>query len=941
MHNLDQYDCTIGEKMIQRSLERCGLYQLLINRNDGVAQGLAGSLVLIEPEVAKTLEYIKTQFPGFTEHGMQHSLRIIEYIYGIMSKELKQDISDIEIFCFIMSAFFHDMGMTLTDIEDKDEQRKNHHLYAVKPIKEFFNKYMQTVSEKRRLERCIIYVSEAHGKSIEELYDDADFRKVDRIEGQVLRYGLLAILLRVGDLMDLEEGRICEFNMHLNSNYYNDSESMLHNSRHSDVKTYNYSSDQIYIAVLTDDRQKYKIWMDWINYLDREVMYANTHYLTGKTSDFFRNYELPEVVKSVEPSDSAKFEVEEIRFQVDETGALWDILTKSIYTNEFDYVREVIQNAIDATLLKIYLDDEEDIKYKSPRSWKCNDKVIVAYSQKQGVLWIEDYGIGMSEGELPKYLFKTANSGYKYMKRREFVFPAIAQFGIGFVACLTKAEKIKILTRARGQGSIGADIESQSTIAFIEKNIERDYPGTTIMIQVKKKYSFSELKEYISKYFHYPSVEIDLVDTDILQKYTTEENLFNISSGFLRKIGYIKQRQEDELNKILPDITFLRKITGILIDNEKADVLIDKIYKILNDNFFDTDVMKNIRSIVDGIEVRNDRAIQKIWKEVNQQKDIVDKKNKRYSEFLFQIHKKEIEKIVDYKQLVLEIDNEFNTKKISTEIIKNEDAKGIIFIPTNFVDYDLGIEWCSINAFLFEHGRITKCIIKKVWDSMEDQVVSDDIFSIDEMNDIEYEIAEREEERRNEKYYEEMFKKTFHEDYEESKDLYDVLILKNNNFYEIYGIDIEKMGNIDEDDIDTGGVKFLKYNVTIPEDYNGERFNFGDSISILCQDGILLDFNPQYITPIGFCYVKANFTAEARFELNVSRHELNNNREVINKWNKKIGYTIRKKVAENCISVLRENNIDFEINNLLAQDGEDSFAKESLLMMRKVLNELV
>ena len=925
--------------MIQRSLERSGLYQLLINRNNSVAHGLAGMLILIEPEVAKTLEYIKTQFPGFTEHGMQHSLRIIEYIYGIMSEELKQNISDVEIFCFIMAAFFHDMGMALTDIEYKDEQRKNHHLYAAKPIKEFFDKYMQRFSEKRRLERCIIYISEAHGKSIEELYDDADFRKVDRIEGQVLRYGLLAILLRVGDLMDLEEGRICEFNMHLNSNYYNDSESMLHNSRHSDVKTYNYSSDRIYIAILTDDRQKYKIWMDWINYLDREVMYANTHYLTGKTSDFFRNYELPEVVKSVEPSDSAKFEVEEIRFQVDETGALWDILTKSIYTNEFDYVREVIQNAIDATLLKIYLDDEEDIKYKSPRSWKCNDKVIVAYSQKQGVLWIEDYGIGMSEGELPKYLFKTANSGYKYMKKREFVFPAIAQFGIGFVACLTKAEKIKILTRARGQSSIGAEIEAQSTVAFIEKNIERDYPGTTIMIQVKEKYSFSELKEYISKYFHYPSVEIDLVDTDILQKYTTEENLFNISSGFLRRIGYIKQRQEDELNKILPDITFLRKITGILIDNEKADVLINEIYKILNDNFFDTDVMKNIRSIVDGIEVRNDRAIQKIWKEVNQQKDIVDKKKKRYSEFLFQIHRREIEKIVDYKQLVLEIDNEFNTKKISTEIIKNEDAKGIIFIPTNFVDYDLGIEWRSINAFLFEHGRITKCIIKKVWDSMEDQVVYDDIFSIDEMNDIEYEIVEREEEIRSEKYYEEMSKKTFHEDYEEYKDLYDILILKNNNFYEIYGIDIETMGNIYEYNVDTGGSKFLECIVTVPEDYNGEKFNFKKSK--LWQDGILLNFNPQYITPMGFCYVKANFTTEARFELNASRHELNNNREVINKWNKKIGNIIQKKVAENCISVLRENNIDFEINNLLAQDEEDPFAKENVLLMRKVLNELL
>lgn len=184
-----------------------------------------------------------------------------------------------------------------------------------------------------------------------------------------------------------------------------------------------------------------------------------------------------------------------------------------------------------------------------------------------------------------------------------------------------------------------------------------------------------------------------------------------------------------------------------------------------------------------------------------------------------------------------------------------------------------------------------------------------------------------------------MSKKTFHEDYEEYKDLYDILILKNNNFYEIYGIDIETMGNIDEYNVDTGGSKFLECIVTVPEDYNGEKFNFKKSK--LWQDGILLNFNPQYITPMGFCYVKANFTTEARFELNASRHELNNNREVINKWNKKIGNIIQKKVAENCISVLRENNIDFEINNLLAQDEEDPFAKENVLLMRKVLNELL
>jgi len=345
--------------MVQHSLVNCEMYKLLEGRGSSVSKSLSGFLTLIEPEVAKTLEYIKTQFPNFTEHGIQHSLRIINYIYNIMSEELKQNISDVEIFCFIMSTFFHDMGMTLKDVDDKDNQRANHHLYARIPIKNFFEEYMNLLVERRRLEKCIIFVSEAHGRTIEELYNDNDFRKTERIEGQILRYGLLAILLRIGDLMDLEEARVCEFNMHMNSGFYNNPVSIEHNRRHLDDIEYSYSPDKICVKVLTDDREKYKIWSQWLGYLDEEIMHANTHYLVVENSNFFRNYKLPEVRKEVKPSENAKFAVEEIRFQVDDTGALWEILTKSVYTNEFDYIRELIQNAIDATLLKKYLDDKK------------------------------------------------------------------------------------------------------------------------------------------------------------------------------------------------------------------------------------------------------------------------------------------------------------------------------------------------------------------------------------------------------------------------------------------------------------------------------------------------------------------------------------------------------------------------------------------------------
>ncbi len=923
--------------MVQQSLANCGMYNVLVKRENNVAKSLSGVLGLIEPEVAKTLEYIKTQFPNFTEHGIQHSLRIINYIYSIMSEELKQNISDVEIFCFIMSAFFHDMGMTLVDVDDKDNQRANHHLYAYRPIKEFFEKYMQMLVERRRLEKCITFVSEAHGRTVEELYNDNDFRKIETIEGQVLRYGLLAILLRVGDLMDLEESRVCEFNMHMNLDYYNNPVSLVHNRRHLDDITYNYSPNKITVSVLTDDREKYKVWSQWLAYLDEEIMYANTHYLVGENSDFFRNYKLPEVVKSVKPSESAKFAVEEIRFQVDDTGALWDVITKSVYTNEFDYIRELIQNAIDATLLKKYLDEKETFKYQSPRSWECNDKIVIAYSQKEGILRIEDIGVGMNENELSNYLFKTANSGYKHMKKREFAFPAIAKFGIGFVACLTKADKIQILTQTQNDNGIKAEIESNSTIAFVEKNLQRDWQGTTVILHVKEKYSFSELKDYIFTYFGCPSVEIDLVDIDTLNMYEEKSELLNENESILQIVESTEWKRKEEINKILPDYKFLVKIAEILSDDVEADSLMDKICTVLDNVFYESDVIERIRAVVSDSNTSGEH-IKILRTEVREQRKIVDEKFKMYPEFLFQIFRTDIHEIVDYDQLILEFDDTFNIAKIYKDAIINNSSRGIIFISTNFSDYDLGIEWRSINAFMFNDGKIVKNIVKVAADADESSLFESNIISLDEIADADYEMNDRLQEQESEDYYEHIIKGEYDKIDVNYGFSYDVLLLKHNDFYEVFDVEGEIIEDIIENNELLREYKLFN-NVAVPDRYKGERFVFGKSE--LYQDGILLEFNPQSIIPIGVGYVVANLTAESRLELNVSRHELNNNREIISKWNKRVGCVIQKKVAENCIQVLKANNLRFKREDLLSRDVEGTFAKEAYLNMKDILRELL
>lgn len=446
---------------------------------------------------------------------------------------------------------------------------------------------------------------------------------------------------------------------------------------------------------------------------------------------------------------------------MDDTGALWDIITKSVYTNEFDYIRELIQNAIDATLLKIYLDDKENIEYQSPRSWHCNDKVMIAYSQKEGTLWVEDYGTGMNENELSNYLFKTANSGYKYMKKREFMFPAIAKFGIGFVACLTKADKIQILTRTQSDNGINAEIESKSTIAFIEKNIQRAWQGTTVILHVKEKYSFDELKDYVFTYFGCPSVEIDLVDVDTLNMYADGSTLLDESECILQIVEHPEQKRNYGINKILPDYKCLMKMMEILSDEAEIDGTIGKVRNMLNNSFYETDLLERIKAIVNDTVV-NEECMSKIRKEVSSQKKIIDEKFEKYPQFLFHIFRNDIHEIVDYKQLILELDDTFNISRIYKDTISNS-SRGIIYISSNFVDYNLGIEWRSINAFMFNEGKIVKNIVKVSSDTDDSSLFTSNIISLDEIADADYEMNNRLQEQESEDYYEHIVKGEYDE----------------------------------------------------------------------------------------------------------------------------------------------------------------------------------
>lgn len=492
--------------------------------------------------------------------------------------------------------------------------------------------------------------------------------------------------------------------------------------------------------------------------------------------------------------------------------------------------------------------------------------------------------------------------------------------------------EIQVITKSKEDKCVKAEIESNSTVAFIEKNVKRDWQGTTIILKVKEKYRFSELKNYINTYFRYPSVEIQLVNVDILDSYIDKDIIFN--DKIIQIIEKANHQRNEILSDFLPDRQCLNKLRKILLKNENKKEVLSKIYDVLDNVFHKSYVKENLLDYIRKTEQMND-CINLVRKEVDREIEESEEKIEKYPGFLTVLCQLDLEKTVGYNQLIFEMDNTFDIKEVYKEKKKDSSDRGILFVFTDFADYDLGIEWHSVNAFLFQKNKIVSNFVKFETDLSEES--DRNIFSLEEITNADYEISEKLHEPEMEEYYEEYFGGDNEEFYDNPYFCCDVILLNNNNFYfltSVYEFEIDKITKSNDIIKDYS----LGNTIVFPDEYKDECGLFKDSK--LYQDGILLDILPQCIVPIGVTYVSVNLTGKSRFELNVSRHELNKNREVIKKWGQKAGKIIQRKVVQNCKQVFEENGLEYDQEDLLVAKGNDDFAKECYENMKNILSEV-
>ncbi|MFD8914280.1 HSP90 family protein [Streptomyces sp. NPDC059575] len=161
-------------------------------------------------------------------------------------------------------------------------------------------------------------------------------------------------------------------------------------------------------------------------------------------------------------------------FQVDLRG-LVDLLSHHLYSSPRVYLRELLQNAVDALTARHTLEPGAS----------AGDFGIRLYADGSSVR-VEDDGVGLTEADVHTFLATIGRSSKRAEKIAEQRGDFIGQFGIGLLSCFLVADEIHVLSRSartpdapavewRGRGDGSYSVRTLPASA-------RPRPGTTVTL---------------------------------------------------------------------------------------------------------------------------------------------------------------------------------------------------------------------------------------------------------------------------------------------------------------------------------------------------------------------------------------------------------------------------------------------------------------------------
>ena len=471
--------------------------------------------------VADWLSYVPATFPHYTRHTVYHSDEILRQISLILFNEnlepAVESLSSAEVYVMVAAAYLHDIGLVVSDSEKQRILRSSdwerwtahgggtkrwdlikelrasdlgddtvRHFLADLQMRHLIAEFVRRYHHQRSadllvqyegdlagfsfgdpmLKRTIADVCLSHGLGWQELDDPSRYPNRRDIRGERVNPRFAAILLRLGDLLDMSTDRACP--LLLNAASPVPADSLAHWTQYQRITHRLTAPDRIEVHAECANEKEHRFLRDWCDWLLNELAHAR---VLLPRSERHGDWQPPVATLegdnptiSIEPAEGATYIPFRWRFELD-SSAVMQRLIHDLQSEKHAFLRELLQNAADATRCKMYENLRAAGRPTPEFPSKVDQKVrrhhvicvrlqsedrsneLSGEVESRQVLSVEDHGVGMDNMIIQNYLLQIGKSYYVTPQFREsYGFAPTSRFGVGFLSCFQAADEITIET---------------------------------------------------------------------------------------------------------------------------------------------------------------------------------------------------------------------------------------------------------------------------------------------------------------------------------------------------------------------------------------------------------------------------------------------------------------------------------------------------------------
>lgn len=510
---------------------------------------LKAMIVKAANEAGKLLALIPVTFKQYTAHDIGHARNLVSLMGKFIPDATLNQLNALEITLLVLSALLHDFGMYVTDEERNaflaSEDFK--HLLIASPekadalqqyrdasdhvrarviedvlIADYFRllhprraqqniqKHLPNILTFRdfNLVETIGEICESHGWGV---FESADPRKPENVisrmrtraplNGIPMNPQYIAACLRLADIMDFDRSRTPLSLLKT----ITEPRSQAEWQKHLQIDGWTIDSRDVTFYASCTHPEHFVAVNDFLDAIDEEL--ASCYRLIVKEAPKAiaerYTFDLPRAVdrSNVEMADK-RYVAGAFKFYLDYERIMRLLMDKSLYPEPSFFLRELLQNALDACRHRKALADAAGFAQYAPAI-----TIIDNSDAPEPTVVVEDNGVGMSLSIVQNYFMRVGHSYYKSpefaaerqrLSAKGISLEATSQFGIGILSCFMVADRFEVETYRSGQRPLKMTIEGPTryfVIEMLDQPVESDFkpadsgppdsPGTRIIVRLR------------------------------------------------------------------------------------------------------------------------------------------------------------------------------------------------------------------------------------------------------------------------------------------------------------------------------------------------------------------------------------------------------------------------------------------------------------------------